>query len=137
MGWLIDTNIWIEVENRRLVSADVHAVTRQEPIFVSPVNVAEIHHGLSLVSDPAIRQQILATLRRLARKQQVHITAQTGAVFGRVAAELRRRGRSADFRINDVWLAAQANQRDFTLLTTNPKDFRDIPELKFVALTIP
>jgi predicted nucleic acid-binding protein len=36
--------------------------------------------------------------------------------------------------VNDLWLAAQCIQRNFTLLTAIPKDFEDIPGLKFVAL---
>jgi predicted nucleic acid-binding protein len=39
--------------------------------------------------------------------------------------------------VNDLWLAAQAIQRDFTLLTSNPRDFEDIPRLKMVALRLP
>ena len=35
------------------------------------------------------------------------------------------------------WLAAQAVQRDFTILTANPKDFRDVPGLKFIEVPIP
>jgi len=37
-------------------------------------------------------------------------------------------------RIQDLWLASQAIQRDFTLLTANTKDFKDIPGLKFVTV---
>jgi len=34
----------------------------------------------------------------------------------------------------DLWLAAQAVQRDFTLLTANAKDFQDVPDLKLVVV---
>ncbi|MBM3891909.1 MAG: type II toxin-antitoxin system VapC family toxin [Verrucomicrobia bacterium] len=36
-----------------------------------------------------------------------------------------------------MWLAAQAIQRGFTLLTANAKDFEDIPGLKLTVLTVP
>jgi predicted nucleic acid-binding protein len=39
--------------------------------------------------------------------------------------------------VQDLWLAAQAIQRGFTLLTANAKDFQDVPGLKFVAVAIP
>ena len=68
------------------------------------------------------------------RKPLLRITAETGEIFGRVAATLRQSGRGADFRVQDFWLAARAIQRDFGLLTTNEKDFKDIPGLKWVAL---
>ena len=40
-------------------------------------------------------------------------------------------------RIQDLWLASQAIQRDFTVLTANAKDFKDVPELKFVVVKVP
>jgi len=46
VGWLIDTSLWIAVERGALAAADIHAITRQEPIYLSPVNLAEIRFGL-------------------------------------------------------------------------------------------
>lgn len=48
MGFLIDSGVWIEVERGRLAVADVHAVTRSQPVFISPVTIADIP-GLDLV----------------------------------------------------------------------------------------
>ena len=136
MGWLIDTGIWIAVERGTLGAADIHAVTRQEPVYLSPVNVAEMRFGLDLLPSGALKQKAAAALRRLRRKPQLRITAETAEVFGLLAAKLRKTGRDPNVRVNDLWLAAQAVQRDFTLLTTNPKDFRDIQGLRMVALAL-
>ena len=137
MGWLIDTNIWIAVERGRLGAADIDAVTRQEPVYLSPVNIAEIQFGLEMLRAGALKQKAAAALRRLRRKPQLRITTETAEIFGILAAKLKKSGRDADFRINDLWLAAQTIQRNFILLTANPKDFTDIPELKTVSLSIP
>jgi predicted nucleic acid-binding protein len=40
-------------------------------------------------------------------------------------------------RINDLWLAAQAIQHGLQLLTSNAKDFADIPGLQMVVLKVP
>ncbi|PYS07061.1 MAG: hypothetical protein DMG12_01820 [Acidobacteria bacterium] len=53
------------------------------------------------------------------------------------SAKLIRSGRGHDFRTQDLWLAAQAVQQKFTVLTANAKDFQDIPNLKFVVLKMP
>ena len=137
MGWLIDTNIWIAIERGALAAADIHAITRQDPVYLSPVNIAEMRFGLEMLKPGAMRQKAAATLRRLRRKPQLRITVETGEIFGVLAAKLKKAGRDADFRINDLWIAAQTIQRDFTLLTSNSKDFADIPGLKIVALRIP
>jgi len=133
VGWLIDTNIWISVERGTLAAADVHAITRQEPVYLSPVNIAEIRFGLELLSGLQ-KQRATAMLRRLHRKPQLRITFQTAETFGMLAAKIKKAGRDPRVRVNDLWLAAQAIQRDLRLLTSNGRDFADIPGLKIVVL---
>lgn len=137
MGWLIDTSVWIAVERGTLGAADIQAVTRQEPVYLSPLNIAELQFGLEMLQPGAVKQRAAAAIRRLRRKPQLRITVETAEVFGSLAAQLRKAGRAADFRINDLWLAAQAIQRDCRLLTSNPKDFKDIPGLKVVTMPLP
>lgn len=136
MGWLIDTSIWVAVERGTLGAADIHAITRQEPVYLSPVNIAEIRFGLELLRTGTLKQKAAAALRRLRRKPQLRITVETAEVFGSLAAKLRKSGRDPNVRVNDLWLAAQAIQRDFTLLTSNVVDFRDVPGLKLVGLPL-
>jgi predicted nucleic acid-binding protein len=71
------------------------------------------------------------------QKPQLRITVETGETFGSLAAKLRKAGRDPHVRVNDLWLAAQAIQRGFRLLTSNAKDFADIPGLKLVVLKLP
>lgn len=137
MGFLIDTNLWIAVERGRLKPSDLHAITKQLPVYLSPVNLAEIQFGIDLMSDTKHRQKALQMLRRMRRKPLLRITGETGEVFGSLAAQLQKSGRSSDFRIQDLWLAAQTIQRDFVLLTANVKDFEDIPGLKLEVVKIP
>ena len=137
MGWLIDTSIWIAVERGNLGAADVQAITRQEPVYLSPVNVAEIQFGMELLRSQPQKQRASAALRRLRRKPQLRITVETAEVFGSLAAKLKKGGRDPKIRVNDLWLAAQAIQRDFKLLTSNVKDFADVPGLNVVALPLP
>ena len=122
MGFLIDTDIWIAVERGRLSAADIHAVTRQAPIYLSPVNLAEIRFGIDLMADAKQKNKAMAMLRRMRRKPLLRIGAQTAEVFGALAARLAKSGRRHDFRIQDLWLAAQAIERKFTLLSANAKD---------------
>jgi predicted nucleic acid-binding protein len=49
MGFLIDTNLWIAVERGKLSAADIFAITRQSPVYVSPVNLAELCFGCELI----------------------------------------------------------------------------------------
>ena len=134
MGFLIDTNIWIAIERGRLSAADIHAVTGQAPIYLSPVNLAEIRFGIDLMADAKQKHRAMATLRRMRRKPLLRIGAETAEVFGALAARLAKSGRGHGYRIQDLWLAAQAIERKFTLLTANAKDFNDVAGLKFLAV---
>jgi predicted nucleic acid-binding protein len=136
VAWLIDTSIWVAVERGRLSAADLYAVTRQEPVYLSPINVAELRFGIDLLPSGALKQRATASLRRICRKPQLRITVETADVFGTLAAALKRSGKDAAHWINDLWLAAQAVQRGFTILTCNLRDFRDIPHLKLLALRL-
>ena len=137
MGFLIDTNLWIAIERGKLSAADIYAITRQAPIYLSPVNIAELRFGIDLMKDARQKQRAMTTLRRMRRKPLLRITSEIGEVFGMISAKLTRAGRGADFRIQDLWLAAQAIQRDFTLLTANAKDFKDVPGLKLIIVKVP
>lgn len=137
MGFLIDSNLWIAIERGRLSAADVHAITGQAPIYLSPVNLAEIRFGIERMADAKQKHRAMAMLRRMRRKPLVRIGAETAEVFGTLAAGLAKSGRDHEFRIQDLWLAAQAVERKFTLLTANARDFKDVPGLKFVAVNPP
>ena len=63
MGWLIDTSIWIAVERGALGAADIYAITRQQPVYLSPVNIAEMQFGLEMLRAGPLGASAFATLR--------------------------------------------------------------------------
>jgi predicted nucleic acid-binding protein len=132
MGVIIDTCIWVDVERGKLSPADVQTWTGAEPVFMSPVTIAELSFGLAMATTGDIRQKRLAALEKLKKKPVLIIDEETGAIFGNLAAELRKIGRSADYRIQDLWIASQAIQHGFPVLTRNVKDFKDIPGLSLL-----
>ena len=89
MGFLIDTRIWIEVERDGVSPADVAAFTGQEPVFLSPVTLAELTVGVQMAADPKIRLKRAAALDRLRKKPILVIDETTGIIFGKLAAHLK------------------------------------------------
>ena len=134
MGYLIDTCIWIDVERGKLSGADVAQITAEEEIFLSPVTIAELQFGVEMAANPAIQLARQKSVDLLKNKPVLRIDEETGAVYGRIAALLRRTGRGSEFRVMDLWLAAQALQFNMVLLTRNPKDFQDVPGLRLAGL---
>lgn len=133
MGFLIDTCIWIDVEQGMLAPADVAAITGNAPVYLSPITIAELKFGVESAPDAGIRQKRQAAFRRLQRKPLLPIDATTGEVFGDLAAHLKTAGGNHRYRVQDIWLASQAIQHGFGLLTRNKKDFEDIPGLDLIV----
>lgn len=138
MGFLIDTCIWIDVEQGRLGPADVAQFTGTSPVYLSPVTLAELRTGVEMAPDPGTRQKRMATYRRMTRKPLLTIDADTADVFGDIAAVLARGGQKAHrTRVQDLWIASQAIQHGMPLVTRNSSDFADIPGLDVVKITLP
>ena len=134
MGVLIDTCIWIDVEQGNIAPSDIVAVTGTAPVYLSPVTIAELKFGAECAATPAIRQQRLAALARIRIKPVLRIDETTGEIFGSLAAQLKVGGKTHRPRIQDLWLASQAIQHGFTLLTRNLRDFEDIPGLQVMTV---
>jgi predicted nucleic acid-binding protein len=136
VGFLIDTCVWIDVERGALAPADVAGFTGDEPVYLSPVTIAELQFGAEAADDARIRQKRLSALARLRRKPLLPIDGDTGEVFGRLAAQLKAAARKPRHRIQDLWLASQAIQHSYGLLTRNKEDFEDIPGLDLLTYAL-
>lgn len=134
MGFLVDTGIWIDVEQGRLSPGDVASITKDEPVFISPITIAELQYGVE-IAPKRFKSRRLAALIKLKQKPVLPIDEGTGEIFGSLAAELRNK-RGHSFRIQDLWIASQAIQHGIMILTLNKKDFEDIPGLSRLIQTI-
>jgi len=134
MGILIDTCIWIDVEQGKLAPIDIVAVTGSDSVYLSPITIAELKFGAECSTTPAIRQQRLAALAQICTKPVLRIDETTGEIFGSLAARLKLSGKTHRPRIQDIWLASQAIQHGFTLLTRSVRDFGDIPGLRIATV---
>lgn len=134
MGFLIDTCIWIDVERGTLSPADVAVITGVEPVFISPVTIAELKFGAENAGNADLRQKRLAALNRIKTKPLLTIDESTGEIFGDLAFQIRTNGSRHQYRVQDLWLASQAIQHGYRFLTHNRKDFSDIPGLDLVVL---
>jgi predicted nucleic acid-binding protein len=135
VGVIIDTCVWIDVERGRLSPAAVTALTGANPVFVSPVTIAELTRGAEAARTEAIRQLRRAAVSRLRRKPCLRIDEDTGAIFGSLSAHLQKAGRAVRVRAQDLWIASQAIQHGCALLTANLRDFEDVPGLKLMEIS--
>lgn len=132
MGVLIDTCVWVDVERGTISPVEVEKYTQKEPVFISPVTIAELTFGLEMAKSEDVKYKRLSAINRLKKKPLLLIDELTGDIFGKIAAYLSKKKFQHDHRVQDIWLASQAIQYDFSFLTRNVKDFKDIPGLNLI-----
>lgn len=127
MGVILDTSIWIEVMRGRMALEDIAGVTKDKPVYLSVVSLGELAFGAELATDPGIRAQRLMALRKLEMRPALPITTDTARAYGLLAAVTKQQGRQPRSRSNDLWIAAQAIEHHFGVLTLNVRDFAGLP----------
>jgi predicted nucleic acid-binding protein len=105
------------------------------PIFTSVISLGELNFGVEACVDPAERAVRAAYLRQVESRPHLEVSRQTASAFGVLAAAVKRSGRSPRPGYNDLWIAAQAIEHGYALLTLNAGDFTGLPGLKLVALS--
>jgi hypothetical protein len=88
--------------------------------------------GVESCADPAERAARAASLQQLEIRPTLPVTRETAAAFGVLAASVKQLGRSPRPRYNDLWIAAQAIEHGYGLLTLNVADFAGLPGLRLL-----
>ena len=133
MGIILDRCIWVGLASGQLDPQTVIAAAGNLPVFISVISLGELGFGVESCADPAERAARAAYLRRLESRPILDVSRSTAAAFGVLAAAVKHAGRSPRPRYNDLWIAAQAIEHGYTLLTTNTTDFANLPGLKLMS----
>ncbi len=134
MGVIVDTSVCVDVEREKLTVEELEARVGDEPLFLSPVTVAEVEYGLQRARTPSERKRREAATARIIAKPCLPIDRGTAQIFGRIASQLDASGRPARHRAQDLWTASLALQHGHSVLTRNRSDFDDIPGLTVIAI---
>lgn len=134
MGVIFDSCIWVGLASGQLQAVDVErAAGASTPVYTSVISIGELAFGVHTCANPATRAQRAAWLRQVESKPALPVTPHTAAAFGLLAAAVKQGGRSPRPRYNDLWIAAQAIEHGFALLTLNNEDFAGLPGLKLLT----
>jgi predicted nucleic acid-binding protein len=134
MGMIFDSCIWVGLAANQVQPQAVIDVAGDEPVFTSAISLGELSFGVHSCSDPTERAMRAAYLRQVESRPTLGVTKHTAAAFGVLAAAVKHAGRSPRPRYNDLWIAAQAIEHGYVLLTLNTNDFFDLPGLKLAIL---
>jgi predicted nucleic acid-binding protein len=131
---IFDTSIWVGLASGQIAGQAVLQAAGDEPVYISAISLGELSFGVESCTDPATRMLRTRSLRSFEQRPVLDVSAGTASAFGILAAFMKHSGRSPRTRVNDLWIAAQAIENDYALLTENRKDFDGLPGLRVVGL---
>ena len=124
--FLIDTNTCIFLKNKK----PIHVLERLKSVlhrnvFLSSVTIAEMQFGV--YNSQSIKKNRISLIEFLAPFQIIDFDDRDAECFGKIRAELKRRGELIG--PYDMLIAAQAVARNMILVTNNTAEFARVPEL--------
>ncbi|MBN7324440.1 type II toxin-antitoxin system VapC family toxin [Mycobacteroides abscessus subsp. massiliense] len=120
MRALLDTSV--------VIATDVAALDGE--LAISAVTLAELHFGVLVAKQRAVRAERLRRLLLLQRSfDALPLDEAVAASYGQIAAAVVDAGRKPRARSMDMLIAATAHAHSAKLYTRNADDFRGIEEL--------
>jgi len=99
-------------------------------LSVSAVTLAELHYGVLVANDDAIRAERLRRLTIVQRAfDPLPVNDVVAASYGQMAAALAKMGRSPRPRVMDLLIAATAHANGALLYTRNAEDLVGLEEI--------
>lgn len=131
---IFDSCIWIGLAAGQVTPRAVIVAAGETPVFSSVISLGELAFGVEACVDPAERAMRATYLRQVESRPTLGVSKHTAAAFGVLAAAVKQAGQSPRPRYNDLWIAAQAIEHGYALLTLNPTDFSGLPGLRLVTI---
>jgi predicted nucleic acid-binding protein len=132
---IFDSCIWVGLATGLVERQTIITAAGDAPIFTSVISLGELSFGVEACVEPAERAVRSAYLRQVESRPNLEVSKQTASAFGVLAAAVKKAGRSPRPRYNDLWIAAQAIEHGYALLTLNASDFAGLPGLRLVTLS--
>ena len=99
-------------------------------LAISIASLAELHFGVLVTTEPAVRAERLRRLSELQRSfDALPVDYEVSVSYGQLAAAVAQAGRQPRARVMDLLIAATAHAHGARLYTRNAKDFIGIEHL--------
>ncbi len=132
---IFDSCIWVALAANQVDQQEIIDVSGEVPVFTSVISLGELSFGVQSCPDPTERAMRAAYVRQVESRPTLSVSQHTAAAFGVLAAAVKQAGRSPRPRYNNLWIAAQAIEHSFVLLTLNMNDFIGLPGLRLKTLS--
>ena len=129
MKCLLDTNILIKVLHKKEPFNKNLRSKAVEDLFINGITVGEINYGIEKSGPTHKAKNRIARDALMSQFQHLYMDKEVSEEYGKIKAELFGSGSYGPDNENDIWIAAHARAKSYTLITENIKDFQSIPGL--------
>lgn len=126
LRYMLDTNICIEVLNRRTPELLARFNQFADELAISTIVLAELHFGAEKSLRPAMNLQAIESFA--ARLNVLPFSAKAASHFGAIRADLQRAG--TPIGIQDTFIAAHARAEALIVVTNDRREFDRVPGLQ-------
>lgn len=134
MGLVIDTNFFINVENKRLELNKLEEFYEYGDAYIAAVTASELLVGVHLASSIENRIRRSAFVEGILAKIPIlEFDEEVARSYAEIYAHfLKPRNKSAT-NVHDLQIAATALAHGFSVLTSNVTDFNKVPGLSVIT----
>lgn len=130
MGLVIDTNVFIDVENQRFPLERLADFAHYGEAYIAAITVSELLTGAHLAKTPTQRVQRSAFVESLiVRLPVLDFTEEVARTYAELYAHFLRPRSQMKGNVHDLQIAATAISHGFAVLTSNVDDFKRVPGL--------
>jgi predicted nucleic acid-binding protein len=130
MGLVIDTNVFIDAENKRFELSNLAKFAHYGEAYITAVTVSELLAGVHLAKTPAQRVKRSAFVESLiARVPVLEFGEEAARIYAELYALFSKPRSQIKNNVHDLLIAATAIAQGCAVLTSNLDDFKKIPGL--------
>ena len=130
MNYLLDTDIAIEYLRGNKIVVDKLIELSFENIYISSISLAELFYGV--YNSGNVKRHLDGLLNFLEKVEILNINFEVCRIFGKIKAELRKKGRLIDNF--DLLIGSICLFNNNMLITNNDKHYKKIREIKILNI---
>lgn len=136
MGLVIDTNFFIDIENKRLSIEKIESFSSYGEAFIASITAAELLTGVHLADDIATKLRRSAFVENIIQTIPIlDFDEAVARTYSEIYAYFLKPRNKSGASVHDLQIAATALTHGFPVLTSNEQDFKKIPGLKMLSLS--
>jgi len=133
VGLVIDTNVFIDVENGRVDLNSLDSFSDYGDAYIAAITVSELLTGVHLAKSANIRIQRSAFVEGIIAKIPVlEFNEEVARCYGDLYAHFLRPRAKASTNVHDLQIAATCIAHGYAVLTSNIADYKKVPGLEIV-----